>query len=105
MELLDEYCTNRQRGKSKEDLLMGRPWESEEEGRHYFQLKFFQKFLVKENIKDYTRGQITQRIRNVAGGFKFMNIKGRGINAWYVPSKVFEPREPIGAPEQEGMVI
>lgn len=105
MELLDEFCTNRRRGKNKEDLLAGMPWEDEENQRYYFQLKDFQKFLNREKITEWTRGQITQKIRHAEGGVKFMNLKKKGINAWFVPSSVFELREKLDLPKMEGSVI
>jgi hypothetical protein len=104
-ELLEEFCTNRQKGLKKEDLMMGRPWENEETASHYFRLKDFQKYLVKENIRDYTRGQITQRIKHLGGGSDFLNIKGNGINVWKVPSSVFVERAVVGLPEMEHETI
>jgi hypothetical protein len=104
-ELLEEFCTNRQRGRSREDLLVGRPWENEEEGLHYFRLKDFQKYLIKEGIREYTRGQITQQIKHFEGGFKFLKIKEHGVNTWWVPSKLFEHRDPVDIPAMEGEVI
>lgn len=105
IELLQEFCTNRLRGKTREDLLSGRPWEDEELKRYYFRLKDFQKFLIRENVKDYTRGQITTRIKHVQGDYQFFNIKGQGFNAWYVPSDTFSIAESLSLPKLKGDVM
>ena len=105
LELLEEFCTNRQRGKSKEDMLVGRPWENEEEGVHYFRLKDFQKFLIREGIRDYTRGQLTQQIKHLGGGFKFFKVKETGFNTWWVPSDLFGGQEPVPVPVLDGEAI
>jgi hypothetical protein len=86
-ERLEEFLTNRQRGTNREDLLRGRPWEDEEEGRHYFRLKDLAKFLVREGDKVTTRGQMTEAIRRMGGGDRFINIKQQGVSTWWVPSK------------------
>lgn len=89
-ELLEEFCTHRHKGTRKEDILLGKPWESEERKRHYFRLRDLQKFLEMANFKAYNRGKITQRIEAIGGGKDFFNIEGSGVNVWYVPS-VFVP--------------
>ena len=100
LELLEEFCTNRQRGKNKEDLLVGRPWENEVEGRHYFRLQDFQKFLSRENVRDYTRGQITQLIKRFGGGAQRIKIK-TSISSHWIPSRLFEERGVLALPELE----
>jgi hypothetical protein len=105
IECLEEFCTNRQRGQSKEDLLIGRPWEDVEECRYYFRLKDFQKFLVKEGVKDYSRGQISQRIKHMGGGSKFIKIKSLGVSAFYIPTDAFDHKETVATPELDKDVI
>lgn len=104
-EHLEEFLTNRQKGRSKDDILNGRPWEAEEEKRHYFRLKDLQKFLERENVKDMTRGQITQRIKHLGGGDKFLNIKGRGVNTWWLSVEIFEHRPKADLPGINGDVL
>ena len=98
-EKLEEFCTNRQKGRDKEDLLVGRPWECEEKRCHYFRLKDFQSFLIREGIRELTRAQITQRIKHFGGGTEFIKPKkDKGINVWYVPVELFEVKEPVAVP-------
>lgn len=90
-ELLEEFLTNRARGLLKDDLLSGRPWEdtsdeNPELHRHYFRLSDLQKFLKREDMKELTRGQITQKIRKMGGGSHGHSIKNRFVSCWWVPS-------------------
>lgn len=87
-EMLEEFLTNRQHGQQKEDLLTGRPWENAEESRYYFRLSDLQKFLAREGQRDVSRGRLARRLQGLGGSSKFFNIRGRGCNAWFVPSAV-----------------
>lgn len=103
LELLTSFLTDRARGKQKEDLITGRPWEDEEHGRHYFQLTSLQKFLEREGLKSLSlhRGQITTRIEKMGGGHQGMNIKGRFRNFWWVPIEVIGVSETTDTPKDE----
>jgi hypothetical protein len=82
-ELVEDFCTNMQRGDQREDLLSGRPWEESE--RHYFRLRDLQKFLEREKFRNSTRGWIAAKIRKMGGAHHVLNIKGRTVNVWWVP--------------------
>jgi hypothetical protein len=90
-ELMEEFLTNRAKGNQREDILSGRPWECEEDQRHYFRLKDFQKFLNREGVKELNRPQISNRIRDMGGDRYQMRIKGRNADTWYVPAEVIKP--------------
>lgn len=96
LELLEEFLTNRQRGERQEDILGGRPWEDEARGRHYFRLSDFMKHVQREGIRDWKRNWVTQRIHDLGGDREFFNIKGKGVNVWWVPSSAVS-----GVPEIE----
>lgn len=99
---LEVYLTNRQRGRRKEDIILGRPWENVEEGRHYFQTTPLLEFLRKEPIfRDMTRGVLTQRIRDLGGGVVGMNINNSFKNCWWVPSDAFHPPPEVDSPPLE----
>lgn len=99
MELLDEYLTNRSRGRTREDLLSGRPWEDEEARRHYFRLRDLQFYLEKHGFKNYSRGQIATRIRDAGGDSDFLNIRGNGRNVWWLPSSAVTQQPVVATPE------
>lgn len=103
-ELLATYLTNRQRGKEREDLLTGRPWEDEEHGRHYFRLSEFQRFLGREGMKKLSehRSMITSRVVKLGGGNYPMTIKGRNRSFWWVPVEALDEEEPVETPRMNG---
>jgi hypothetical protein len=105
LELLEEFCTNRQRGRNREDLLLGRAWENEDEGRHYFRLKGLQDFLTSKGIKEYTRPQLMQFIKSFGGECTEIKAGGRGVVVWWVPGSLFVNREPLALPESEDPTI
>lgn len=98
LEMLETFLTNRMRGKQKEDLLRGAPWEDEERGRHYFQMQPLEKFLQREGIKNVERSTIKYRIEALGGSHRQMNIKGRNRYVWFVPSNSISPAPELDAP-------
>lgn len=101
-ELMEDFLTNRAKGTRQEDILSGRPWLNEADGRHYFKLSDFQKFLAREGVKDFTRGQLTRRIERMDGKNHFFNIKGKGVNVWYVPDESIQHTPSIPPKDVKG---
>lgn len=99
LEMLETFLTNRMRGKQKEDLLRGAPWEDEEAGRHYFQLAPLEKFLQREGVRDVNRFTLKTRIETLGGSHRQMNIKGKNRYLWWVPSKAISPAPELDAPD------
>lgn len=97
-ELMEEFLVNRASGQNKEDLFTGRPWKDEENDCHRFRLRDLQDFLVRQNMKDLKRGQITQMIRDMGGEDAFLNIKGRGCQHWRLPSTAVESMPEVPPP-------
>lgn len=84
-ELLEEFLTNRGRGKQWDDVLYGRPFE--EDGRHNFRMKDLKKFLVQNGLK-LDQGFIFSRLKELGGDSGQKTLKGnRHFNYWYVPSE------------------
>lgn len=89
-EHLEDYLTNRQRGRQMDDVLSGRPWEDEETHRHYFRLKGLMAYL--KRIGDRTgRTKVSLRLRALGGGEQFLYPKGEKTRCWYVPSACVAP--------------
>ena len=100
LELLETFLTNRMRGKTKEDLLRGAPWEDEEAGRHYFQMTPLMKFLQREGVRNVERPMIRQRILDLGGDHREqMEIKGQNRSVWWVPSRAIEPSPTLDTPQ------
>lgn len=100
MELLEEFCTNRFSGKTKEDILLGKPWQDQESGRHYFRLSDLMEFLERKKFSNWGRNVVGRRIEQQIGGHYFFNIKGKGTNVYYV-NDIFESSAPADLPETE----
>ena len=85
-ELLEEFLTDRQIADDKEELLRNIPWKDSEEQKVYFKLSALQNFLDRQNFKHYSRGKLTQRIKDLGGGHQFFVLqKNRGVNTWFIP--------------------
>jgi hypothetical protein len=100
-ELLEEFCTNRQRGERVEDILSGRPWQSPDNERHYFRLRDLQAFLHREGLRDMQRVRVAQRLKELGGGDELMEIKGRKTRTWWVPDSVLEFMPELNPPDRK----
>ena len=91
VELLETFCTSRIQAHSPEELLTGKPWT--EDGVTYFQLSSLQEFLKRNNFTLYTRGQITERLKEMNSGaesdktyrFRDNNDNWKSVRVWFVP--------------------
>lgn len=112
-EMLEDFLVNRWRGQNREDLFRGKPWEDTEGNcstpmgmpKHYFRLQDLQKYLIREGLRDLSRGQITILIRQLGGmSYQFM-IKGRCCATWWVPSDVVQSTPDLEVPQPHGEQI
>ena len=98
-ELMQQFCTDRHRAQTKEEILLGKPWIDEESGRYYFRMKDLISHLNREKFSEWTRQKLTQRIRDLGGNHFFFNLKGAGTNVWWLPGNVFSVQdEPFDTP-------
>jgi len=88
-ELFEQFCTDRHAAQEKDEILLGKPWLDDELHRYYFRLTDFLGHLEKNKFRDFTRAQIVSRIRELGGGHGFFNIKGKGVNVWWLPQSAF----------------
>lgn len=84
-EYLVSFCRDRSQDHNKDEILFGRVWESEEDNRYYFKLSDLMTYLKLMKFDEYTRRHIAERIRKFGGGKHFFNLKGEGVNVWYIP--------------------
>lgn len=99
-EIMEDFLVSRWTGSEPSDLLGGRPYYDEEEERYYFRLRDLETHMEKNKIKIPNRGSLMTRIKAMDGDKKFFNIKGKGVNAWYVPDTFQHPPE-IALPKIE----
>jgi hypothetical protein len=104
-ELLETYLTNRQRGQKKEDLLLGRPWEDEEEGRHYFKMTPLMKFLEREGMRNLSRHDCIMWINKLGGGEQPTSIKGKSVRLRWVPSGALQQTPEVAPPKMPPAVV
>lgn len=97
VELLEDFCMNRHRGETTEDLLLGKPWQDPDTEKHYFKLTDLMDHLEKTKFREFTRPQITTVIKAMGGGRHFFNIKGKGCNTYWVPGN-FTVIQPLDLP-------
>lgn len=88
--LLQEFLTDQYAAQTRDEVLLGKPWLDEETSLYWFRLDDLMKFLDKEKFKEYNRGQITKRIRDMDGDNKFVHLARRGVNLWFLPSANLE---------------
>lgn len=83
IELLHDFCTSKHRARNKDEILLGKPWEDEENKRYYFRLRDLMSYLEREKFHDYARNKVSNELR-IIGGRDFWNVKGQGLNLWWV---------------------
>lgn len=84
-EMLISFCRDKSQDHNKDELLLGRVWESELESKYYFRLSDLVGYLKIMKFDDYTRNKIAERIRKFGGDKGFFNLKGEGVNVWWIP--------------------
>lgn len=90
-ELLEMFCTSRLQAQSPEELLSGKPWT--EDGVTYFKLSALQDFLKRKSFTHYTRGQITERLKEMSTEeradkeyrFKDNRDQWKKVRVWFIP--------------------
>jgi hypothetical protein len=85
-DLLEEFTTHMQEALDRDEIIMGRPWRSEEEGMTYFRLKDLESHLKRNNFFGLTPPRMAQRLRDIGGEPTSMFIKNRTIRCWRIPN-------------------
>tara|TARA_B100001248_G_scaffold78995_1_gene57071 strand:+ start:3720 stop:5243 length:1524 start_codon:yes stop_codon:yes gene_type:complete len=90
MELLEAFCTERP-ARERDELLLHKPWT--DKGRTYFRLADLMEYLHRHNFKEYQRNRLTSKLKQLHGEPYFFNIKGKGINVWYIDEFIAQDEE------------
>jgi hypothetical protein len=98
-EELETFLTNRMRGKEREDLLRGAPWEDEENKRHYFTMGPLATFLERKGMRKVERKDIATWIRALGGGPQGLTIKNHRQRCWWVPSDAIDEAPELAPPD------
>lgn len=81
-EWLEKFCTNRVQAKTKEELLLGKPWTND--GYHYFGLHYLMAYLERNHFKEFKLHQVSNLLKEIKGESGFTKIKGKGFNYWKI---------------------
>ena len=81
-EYVERFCTGRVQAKTKEEILLGKPWT--DSGKHYFRMADLMAFLDRHHFRDYKVHQVTSVLREGGAEHHFFNLKGKGVNLWAV---------------------
>jgi hypothetical protein len=98
-ELLESFLTNRMRGKVREDLLRGAPWEDEESRRRYFTMGPLATFLERAGMRKVDRKEIATWIRALGGERQNLTIKNKRTRCWWVPSDAVDEAPELASPD------
>jgi hypothetical protein len=99
-DLLEEFCTHLQQALDRDEILLGRPWTNDEEGRTYFRMKDLEAHLTRNNFKGMTLPKMAQRMRDIGGEPISLFLKNRATRCWRIPR--FERQDsPFDTPEQK----
>jgi hypothetical protein len=79
--------------------MVGKPWEDEEEGRHYFRMRDLQRYLERENFKHLTRGALGELIKKLGGESMQMSIRGHNRHVWWVPVDALQTVPEVPVPQ------
>ena len=100
--LLEQFCTTRAQARTKDELLMGKPWT--DKGLTYFRSNDFRTFLTQQKFHDYRMNEIFAVLRDrhtiLSKQFK---LKGKCVRCWSVPEFVqqSDTHEPARIPMSE----
>jgi hypothetical protein len=85
VDLLEEFCTHLQQAMDRDEILLGRPWTSDEEGKVYFRIKDLEAHLKRNNFTGLSAPKMAQRMREMGGDPVNLYLKGRSTRVWTLP--------------------
>ncbi|MBB2699172.1 UNVERIFIED_ORG: hypothetical protein GGI66_003854 [Rhizobium esperanzae] len=106
-ELLRIFLTDKHKAESLDEVMLGKPYLDEDEGRRYFRFRDFQKFLLREDssfgkLKPNVAGRWVRRAigkENLIETKKM--LKGKPVKVHYVPAELFDATPKLPLPKTE----
>ena len=83
---LARFCTSKARGKSMDELLLGKPYTDPAEQRTYFAAADFLQYLQQHRVTGVNEKELYRWLRGRDVQHHFKSLKGKGINCWSVPA-------------------
>ncbi|PDT07870.1 hypothetical protein [Rhizobium sp. M1] len=105
--LLRVFLTDKHKAESLAEVLLGKPYHDEDEGRRYFRFEDFHKYLRRQtssfgNMKPNIVGRW---VRRAVGKKNFKDtdkmIKGKSVKLYYVPAELFDATPELALPKIE----
>jgi hypothetical protein len=101
-EMLETFLADRYKAVERDEILLGKPYFSEDHNRYEFRLADLMSFLERVKFRELTRPQVTRRLQQLGGQHKFVNLRGRGVNLWFLPPEAIEEQtEPLSVPSSD----
>jgi hypothetical protein len=100
VDLVEEFCTHLQQAMDRDEILLGRPWTHEEEGKVYFRMKDLEGHLKRNNFSGLSAPKMAQRLREMGGDPTSLYLKGRSTRVWVLP-KFDKQDAPFATPEMK----
>ncbi|WP_414815249.1 TOTE conflict system archaeo-eukaryotic primase domain-containing protein [Rhizobium sp. IY2] len=106
-ELLRVFVTDKHRAETLDEVLLGKPYLDEDEGRRYFLFKDFQKFLLRGDssfgrMKPNIAGRWVRRAIGTENLIETKKmIKGKPVKVHYVPAELFDATPKLPLPKTE----
>ena len=85
IDLVEEFCTHLQQAMDRDEILLGRPWTDEAEGKVYFRIKDLEAHLKRNNFTGLSAPKMAQRMREMGGDPVSLFLKGRSTRVWVLP--------------------
>jgi hypothetical protein len=84
-DLVEEFCTHLQQAMVRDEILLGRPWVDEGEGKVYFRIKDLEAHLKRNNFTGMSAPKMAQRLRDSDGEPISLFLKNRTTRVWRLP--------------------
>lgn len=81
---LEEYCTSKAKAKTRDELILGKPWQDGE--RTYFTSKDLMKYLSQQRFNIMKEKEIWPILRRHGATHHAFNLKGKHLTCWSVTS-------------------
>jgi hypothetical protein len=87
---LEEFCTGRVQARTREELLLGKPWLYN--GSYYFRLVDFMQYMERQKFK-IALPNLSVYFREWAMTRQFFNIQGKACNTFVIAEKMFAKQD------------
>ncbi len=98
LRLFEDFCNTRALAKSKDEILMGKPWINK--NFIYFRSSDLLEFLERKKFRDFKPKKVWSTIKDIGGIHKQLRIKGRNLRVWGAPIPEFQ-NDDFNTPEIE----